>query len=328
MASFSIILPVRNGGHYVKECIASLLGQSFENFNVIVLDNCSTDDTVAWIRSLNDNRLNVHESGNALSIEQNWARIKNVPKNEFMTMIGYDDLLHSNYLQEMDALIRKHPTATLYQGHFDYIDAKGRFIRDCLRMDEIQLAHEFLASQMTRKIDSTGTGYMMRSLDFDAVGGMPVQYPNLIFSDYELWIKLMMKGYKATSPKKCFSYRIHKSVSRTTNGMAYQEAFSQYLQFLLTIMESNTLIVETVRKYGSEFLLYYCESLSHRLLKTPVKERTLTVSDFIKKCELFSAKLIPGQEFKPLNHFRIRIASQLDQSFLGRKAFALYKKLW
>lgn len=326
MLKYSIILPVRNGGEYVKECIHNLLSQSLDNYNIIILDNGSTDGTAEWIQSLGSGKIIYYPSGKDLSIEQNWARIKDVPKNEFMTMIGHDDLLHPDYLREMDALIAAYPDASLYQTHFDYIDEDGKFVRHCLPMEKVQHADEFLACQMQRKIDSTGTGYMMRSKDFDALGGMPSQYPNLIFSDYELWIKLMLLGYKATSVKKCFSYRLHQSVSRVTNGMRYQEAFSLYVQFIKNLMQKNAGIQEVVQRHGKEFLLYYCESLSHRLLKTPVKERKVTVSDFIRKCELYAADLIPGQDFRPKEKWRIKIAKILDASSFGRSAFQLYKK--
>lgn len=91
-------------------------------------------------------------------------------------------------------------------------------------------------------------------------------------------------------------------------------------------MHKNTAIKETVHRHGKEFLLYYCESLSHRLLKTPVKDRSLTVADFIKKCELFAADLIPGQDFRPMDKLRIKMAKVLDASSLGRLVFRWYKK--
>jgi len=142
---FSIILPVKNGGHYVKDCIASILSQSLHDFNLIVLDNRSTDGTLEWLHSLNDSRIVIHESAQPLSIEENWSRIKDIPKNEFITLIGHDDLLDPGYLETMNALIEKHPEASLYQAHFQYIDKDGLLIRDCLPMDEIQYGHEFLA---------------------------------------------------------------------------------------------------------------------------------------------------------------------------------------
>src|SRR5687768_8107771 len=106
MSKYSIVLPVRNGGNYLKECIHSILNQSVNDFNVIILDNCSSDGTSEWISSLESEKIIIYRSDRPLSIEQNWSRIKDVPKNEFMTMIGHDDLLHSDYLQEMDALIK------------------------------------------------------------------------------------------------------------------------------------------------------------------------------------------------------------------------------
>ena len=324
---YSIILPVRNGGHYVKECVSSILAQTLSDFHLQVLDNCSTDGTLEWIRSLKDDRITCYPAEKPLLIEENWARIASIPKQEFMTMIGHDDLLLPHYLEEMDHLIRLHPGASLYQTHYDYIDAQSAFIRPCLPMDEVQRVHEFLACHMARTGDSMGTGYMMRSNQYDLLGGMPPQYPNLIFADYELWISLMRKSYKAASLRTCFQYRIHQSVSRTTNGMQYQEAFGMYVAFIRKLLHEDAAIREVVSRYGKEMLLYYCESLSHRLLRTPPHDRSATVSTFIEKCEQYAAELIPGQSFDPLRVSRINLARKLDRSAAGRTIFKLYRKI-
>jgi len=321
MPKYSIILPVRNGGSYVKECVAGILAQTIRDFDFIVLDNCSEDGTVEWLESLQDARIRIFRSDRLLSIGENWARVKDVPKSEFMTMIGHDDVLYPAYLEEMEALIQKHPGAGLYQAHYRYIDKDGAFVRNCLPMDEVQQAHEFLACQMSRTIDSTGTGYMMRAADYDRLGGIPPAYPNLIFADFELWVRLMLRGYKATTLKECFAYRVHDSVSRVTNGMLFQQAFGQYVEFILSIRDENKGVQQTVSRYGKVFLMYYCESLSHRLLKTPVSKRTMRVADFIRKCESYAEKLIPGQSFEPLQKFRIRIARQLDGNAVSRYLF-------
>ena len=81
-----------------------------------------------------------------------------------------------------------------------------------------------------------------------------------------------------------------------------------------------------IDRHGKEFLLYYCESISHRLLKTPVEQRRSRVLDFIVECESLAADFIPQQSFKPLDVFRIRLAKELDQHSLTRKAFQLLKK--
>jgi hypothetical protein len=92
------------------------------------------------------------------------------------------------------------------------------------------------------------------------------------------------------------------------------------------MMKENELITETVHRYGKEFLMYHCQSLSHRILKTPVNNRTMKVQDFIEKCISYANRLIPGQAFEPRKVFKIKIAEQFDDSTLGRSIFKLYKK--
>lgn len=326
MADYSIILPVRNGGALVKQCVQSILAQQYEEFELIVLDNNSTDGTPEWITSLNDSRITIFPSGKDLSIVENWARIKYIPKKEFITLIGHDDILYPHYLTAMGELIKKHPEASLYQAHYNFIDGSGNFTGPCLPMDEKQYGHEFLACQMARTMNSMGTGYMMRSAAYDRLGGIPQEYPNLIFADYELWLKLGMISYKATTSKFCFSYRVHKSASTLTNGDQYQQAFGQYINFLTRLRKEDKMIAEIADHYGHNFIMYFCESLSHRILKTPVNKRQVTVKDFVKKCEAYAAMLIPGQSFSPLEKKRISLAQQLDANAVGRVAFKLAKK--
>jgi len=325
MQKFGVILPVKNGGSYIKECVQSIVNQTLQDFNLIILDNCSTDGTLQWLQSLQNDRIVIHESKRPLSIEDNWSRIKDVPKNEFITLIGHDDILETNYLEVMDALIKKHPNASLYQAHYKYINENGEFIRNCLPMDEIQFAHEFLASFMCRTIESTGTGYLMRSKDYDSVGGINPSFSNLIFADYALWIDLSLLNYKATSSSIAFKYRIHHSVSKVTNGEKYQQAFEKFLDFIHERCVNDKIKMVT-EQYGKKMLMYHCESLSHRILKTPRNQRKVSVSDFIKNCIKYSKILIPGQKFQPLNRFRIKIAQVLDSSFITRDLFLLLKK--
>ena len=129
MSKFSIILPVRNGGTYVHECVKSILAQSYSEFQLAVLDNCSTDGTSEWLESLHDPRIVIYPAEKPLTIEENWHRVVTIPKNEFITLIGHDDILDPHYLSVMDKLITRHPKASLYQTHFRYIDFAGRTIR-------------------------------------------------------------------------------------------------------------------------------------------------------------------------------------------------------
>jgi glycosyltransferase involved in cell wall biosynthesis len=327
MHKFSVILPVRNGGEYVKACVESILAQSYPHFNLIVLNNNSDDGTTEWLRQLTDERIELHHSEVSLSMVANWGRIKAVKKNEFMTIIGHDDLLFPDYLAEMIALIEAHPDASVYQTHFNYIDDQSRLIRVCQPMDAVQSADEFLTCQIFQTLDSTGTGYMFRSADYERLGGIPTDFPNLIFADYALWMQLILLSYKATSPKICFEYRIHNSVSKLTNGELYCEAFEKYILFLTEMKLNHSSVRDTCDSHGHRFMMYFTQSLSHRLLKTAENQRKLSVLAFVKRCNELASSFIPNKSFHPLWKWSVMAAVLFDINGFSRKLFWRLKGL-
>jgi glycosyltransferase involved in cell wall biosynthesis len=328
MDRYSIILPVRNGGEYVKLCVHSILSQSLPHFNLIILDNNSTDGTKEWIRSLHDERIVLHESDKSLTIEENWGRIISVNKNEFITLIGHDDLLDIEYLSVMDRLISENPHASLYQTHFRFMNANGGLIRKCKPMAPIETATDFLKSFLTNQIDVNGTGYMMRSADYDAIGGIP-PYPSLLFADFELWIRLTQMGYRATSPEECFSFRIHQSTTSNSTDRRLQMALGKFINFLVKLKNESPELNKVILEHSEHFLLTYCKGLSHRLLRTPLEQRdNLSVKSFLEKCKTYADMLNPGNHFNPLAVPSIRIAKMLDQSAFGRKLFLQFKRIY
>jgi glycosyltransferase involved in cell wall biosynthesis len=327
MRKFTIILPIKGGLNYVKICVEHVLAQTYPHFELAILIHDNDDGTLEWLQSLKDERIHIYNASGVKGINGNWARILDIPKQEFMTILGYDDVLLPNFLEQMNSLIEEHPNASLYQAHFDYIDANGNFVRHCKPMPSKITVDEFIKYELNQTMDSMATGYIMRSKDYDAIGGIPTDYPNIIFADYALWVKLTMKGYLAVEQSTLFQYRLHNSVSRITNGEDYAQAYLKYLGFLNELQQENKNIKAVLNTDGKQFMLYFCESLSHRLLKTPLHKRTMKVSDFIKRCEEYAGLLIPHQSFEPLRVKRIRLAEILDQNALFRFFFKVVKQM-
>lgn len=328
MQKFSIILPVRNGGNYVKACVNSILAQTYPQFNLIVLDNASTDGTREWIRSVQDDRIVIYPATEPLSIEKNWARIVTVPKNEFMTCIGHDDILLPGYLDEMNKLIQQYPDAGLYQTHFNFIDAKGYLIRSCKRVDEIQYPKDFLRHILCMSIDVNGTGFMVRSADYDKMGGIPA-YPNLLFADFALWLELCRISYKVTSAKNCFSYRLHHSMTTTSPDDKFHQAFEVFVKYLYSLKQAEQAFNEVINQHAAAILSYYCKSFSHRLLRTDIKMRNnMTVNGWAKKCDSFVNLLVEKNSYKPSGMASVQLASVIDSHTFTRKLFLIFKKIY
>lgn len=329
MSTYSIILPVRNGGSYIKECVNSILSQSLNDFNLLVLDNASTDGTVEWLTSLHDERIKIYPAEKPLTIEENWARALTIPTNEFITLIGHDDILYRDYLLSMDGLIKKHPKATLYQTHFSYIDANGNVIKRCKPMAEVLLPHEFLMFSLESMIDLMGTGFMMRGNDYRAVGGIPPAYPNLLFADFELWMNLTLKGCMATAFEECFAFRKHLSTTAISPDVKMQAAFFMFTGYIKELKNKNALIDEAIARYAESFIRVYCKGLAHRLLRTPYKKRNgETVLSFVNRCKQAALEIDPKSTFAPEKQFSVKMAIWIDSNFITRGLFLLFKKIY
>jgi glycosyltransferase involved in cell wall biosynthesis len=325
---YSIILPVRNGGVFIKECVQSILAQTEQDFDLIILENCSTDDTIDQLNNIVDPRIKIVPAKKPLSIEENWGRIRDVQKNEFITLIGHDDLLDENYLAVMNSLIARHPQAGLYQAHFRYIDSRGQEIKKCLPMKEIQQPDEVIHNFLTESMDIMGTGFMMRSVDFDAVGGMP-SYPSLLFADMELFIELSQKGYLAVASEECFSYRKHAGATTSTStDLKVFNAFDQFINYLEKLKNSDSSLGNVISRDSDRLLSQYCQGITHKILRTRYSERqTPSVNQVIDRFREYGRRLKGDNSYEPLAFTSIKLGKIIDSNPVTRSLFRLFKKI-
>ncbi len=328
MARYSIILPVKNGGEYIKECVSSIRAQTLGDFNLIVLIHDCNDGTLDWLHTISDQRLVIHNAENIDGIIGNWSRIMGIPKNEFMTIIGYDDVLDPGYLETMDKLISKYPDASLYQSHFRYIDSKGRLIRKCKSMQEKQMPGEVLGGFLSNRTDICGTGFMMRSSDYEKVGGIP-PYPNLLFADFALWIDLSLISYMAVAKDELFAFRLHQSTTTISSDQKMERAFADYIHYLEKISKKDSELGKVISQHADSLLNFYCQGLTSRLLRTPLNKRNgKRVRDIISDFKSYAARLSPEKEFLPLSNITIKLALLTDSNPITRNLFLLFKKIY
>ena len=98
-------VPLYNSERYLAETIQSILAQTYPHFQVMGLESCSTDNTVAILEGFHDLRIQIIPSDHRLSIEKNWARILDLPLADYMTIAGHDDRFEPGFLQEIVRLI-------------------------------------------------------------------------------------------------------------------------------------------------------------------------------------------------------------------------------
>ena len=327
--NFSIIIPFKSGKKYLLDCLHSVLAQDYPHFNIIVLaDNTSNiDDSLDAVHAIQNSKISVQVSNQNLDILQNWGRIKDLPKNEYMTILGYDDLLEKNFLSTINELINKEPEASLYHTHFNYINNKSEFIKICQPLPTRLNASEYLEHALNESIDIMATGYVFKSSDYDAIGGIPTQYPNLIYADLQLWLALTKNSYLAVDNSVQFSFRIHESTTKTSKDKILLDAFLLFLDYLNQLKNESSNLARIIEENGKKFTESTTKAIAHRLLRTPKAIRKgLTIDEMITKIDEKSKLL--GIDYAPLQINSIRMAKLIEAIPLLNNLFLLFKKVY
>jgi glycosyltransferase involved in cell wall biosynthesis len=327
--NFSIIIPFKTGKHYLLDCLQSVLAQDYPHFEIIILADITsnTDDALHAISDLNNPKISVLLSDKNLDILQNWGRIKDLDKKEYMTILGYDDILSKGFLSCINNSINTNPDASLYHTHFNYINSNSEAIKKCQPLPTQMTASDYLEYTLKESIDIMATGYVFRSKDYDAIGGIPTSYPNLIYADAQLWIELSKKGHLVVDPSIQFSFRIHSSVTKTSKDKILLDAFILFLDYLKGLKQESDNYKLAIQSNLTAFAESTTKAMAHRLLRTPKMNRQgLTIdkvtNEIAEKCMQMEVS------YAPFKIKSIQIARFIETTPLLNELFLLFKRIY
>ncbi|HOD12732.1 MAG TPA: glycosyltransferase family 2 protein [Candidatus Omnitrophota bacterium] len=117
---FSVLLPTRNGGQFLKDCISSILDEPYEDMELVVSDNANTDETQDILKSFaNDSRLKVLRLDAPVGVTENWNNALKASSGDYFLMMGDDDCLLPGYFKRMEDTLRKYddPDCVIYNAY-------------------------------------------------------------------------------------------------------------------------------------------------------------------------------------------------------------------
>lgn len=123
----TVLMPVYNAERYIYEAVASVLQQTFENFELLIINDGSTDDTLAIIGQFTDSRIVVHSQPNqgvAVALN-NGLRLARAP---YIVRFDADDICYADRLQVQYDFMEANPDYTIIGSAADYIDADGSYL--------------------------------------------------------------------------------------------------------------------------------------------------------------------------------------------------------
>jgi hypothetical protein len=200
-------MPVFNGAQYLRESIDTVLAQSFQDFELLVVDDGSTDSTAAIARAYADPRVRLisHERNLGLSSALNHGL--EAARGRFIARQDADDLSHPSRLAAQYGFLSSHPDVALVGSQASAIDADGR------PRAPVERSLEPLSIRWYGLFDNPfiHTSVMFRrDVVRDECGGFDPAF-DPYSQDYALWIKVMRAHPVANLPERLVTYRVHES---------------------------------------------------------------------------------------------------------------------
>lgn len=212
----SVIMACYNSEPFLAEAIESILAQSFGDFEIIAVDDKSTDDTLSILNTYrqNDSRIKI------LPLEKNLgaAGARNaglsVARGEWIAVLDSDDIAMPSRFSEQLALVEGRPQVVLAASACTLVDKLGQKLKDYV----YPLDHERLLGRLeTRGAFPPHSSMLYRRSAVEAVGGFRTAF--VPSEDYDLWLRLSECGEIVASDKVLVKIRKHEgSISNMEGG--------------------------------------------------------------------------------------------------------------
>ena len=198
------LLPIKNGMPFLPATLESLASQTYRNFEILVWDNGSTDQTIEelnrWIPSRLPGRVIV---GQPKSLGASRAALVETAETELCALVDANDLCHPTRLEEQVRFFADHPEVALVGSQMRALNADGRLRGDTIRypFEHDDILHELL---VTNPIGQPSV--LFRRSAVLASGNYD---PNAVLDDYDLWLRFARLHKLANLPTSLVDYRIH-----------------------------------------------------------------------------------------------------------------------
>jgi glycosyltransferase involved in cell wall biosynthesis len=208
----SVVLPVWNGERYLRQAIESILEQDFKNFELVIVNDGSTDGTASILAEYSaDERVRVHTQENCGLVAALNTGVE-LARAGLIARMDADDISLPNRLRLQYAFMEAHPEVAVLGSSITLIDAVGRQ----RKTQTYPQGPEAVAASMLQGCALAHPAVMMRRAAVIKVGGYRQAFQHA--EDYDLWLRIMGNHRIDNLPEALLRYRIHpESVSLVHN---------------------------------------------------------------------------------------------------------------
>ncbi len=201
MPLVSVVVPAYNVSKTIRDTIDSILKQTFSDFELIIINDGSTDNTLQVIEGVRDPRVQVYSYENGGLPEARNRGIKRAT-GEFITFMDADDLWTPDKLESQVAALQKNPAAGLAYSWTCFMDSEGKsFSQDLPSYLEGNVYPQLLIGNFI----TSGSNVMLRASTVKSVGGFDPSLKSI--EDWDYWLRVAAKWAFVVVPHYQILYR-------------------------------------------------------------------------------------------------------------------------
>ena len=307
MPKVSVVIPAYNAMLYLPSTLRSVLSQTYQDFEVIVVNDGSSDDVESWIFQIQDARVTlISQENQGLASARNTGIMQ--AQGEYIAFLDADDLWEPTKLEKQVRVLEENPEAGLVYTWVAYIDQHGESTG---RVFKHEIEGEVWQQLTEHNIVESGSVAMVRRSCFETVGLFDRNLGSYV-EDWDMWLRMATHyPFKVVKEPLVYYRQISTSASRNWAGMVRSFELVIEKAFMTAPPELQYL---KQRSYSSAYLCLAWKALqsSNQNITQAIQFRGQAFSYYPKVC--FSKE-----------YFRLSIAIALFQCF-GSEGYQKFLK--
>ncbi|MCH4551346.1 glycosyltransferase family 2 protein [Aestuariibaculum lutulentum] len=215
MPFFSVIIPLFNKEDNITKTLNSVINQTFTDFEVIIINDGSTDSSLSKVQEISDKRFKIinQENSGASTARNNGISLS---QGNYIALLDADDFWHTNHLEELKKQIHLFPDAGLYCNNYE-IEFKNKTIKPALFNFNYSsspiIIKDYFKSSIINSVAWT-SAVAFKKTSFLAIGAFNSKFE--IAEDIDLWIRFALKYDVCFNPRITMIYKknIENSLSK------------------------------------------------------------------------------------------------------------------
>lgn len=258
----SVCIPCYNSEKFIAKTIQSVLNSTYKNFDLIIIDNCSKDNTVNIVKGFQKRYKNIflYKNKKNIGMFPNMNRCIDLARGKYLKIVCSDDLLYPECLEKEVLAFEDNKNVVLVYGASDIITNSGKhiftrkFFKKDRKMNGGVLINQILLSG--RNPLGEPTGIMIKT---DILKKFKLHFINSFryVSDLDLWIKILQHGNGYYCHSVLTAFRLHSGQGTNT---LFKKALNEHIMLSLKYSDEYGLqLFDTFFIYIKLLFFYYAK---------------------------------------------------------------------